>query len=301
MEVMGQAPGADMTSRQALEEADYEEAVKLIQAREFRGAIQILNRLIHRSPNEVRYYLQRALAHQKQGNEGMALMDFQGILRLDPDSIEAQQGLALLDPAKSAAAAAATRASESRPIPIPMATQSRWLPWLAWMGANGVASGAAGWAGMTLMTAVAWPVPMLGAVVAGLLLGLALGLAQAGILGMRLPSRLFWLLASLVGYAATLGVMDLLAQINAIPMITMVVSPLGAIVGCIFVGFLQWLVLRQRPSPTFSWILTNGIDGIIVAGIASLTTAFPVLIWPLVVWVACRPIAGWLLLDLLQA
>jgi hypothetical protein len=48
-----------------------------------------------------------------------------------------------------------------------------------------------------------------------------------------------------------------------------------------------------------SWVLTNGIDGIIAAGIATLTVAFPSLGIPLLVWVACRPIAGWLLLDLL--
>ncbi len=303
MEMMGEAPA---TTRQAMEEAEYQEALKKIQAKDFRAAIQILNRLIHKSPNEVRYYLQRALAHQQQGNEGMALMDFQGVLRLDPDSLEAQQGLALLDPAKSAIAAKATKDNAENPSePLPAAdlgspTPMAWplVSWLGWMGGNGLASGVAGW-GLLQMEGMSMVTTLWGSLLAGVVLGLALGLAQIGVLGKRLRPGWMWLLASLVGYTVGFGLIALLAGAAQISLRQMMLSPVAAIVGSSVVGILQWLVLRRQGIRAVSWVLTNGIDGIIAAGIATLTVAFPALGIPLLVWVACRPIAGWLLLDLL--
>ncbi|MEN9271004.1 MAG: protein kinase [Thermostichales cyanobacterium HHBFW_bins_127] len=294
VEVMGEAL---FTSHQATEETEFQEAVQKIHDQDYRGAIQILNRLIHRSPNEVRYYLQRALAHQRQGNEGMALMDFQGVLRLDPDCLEAQQGLALLDPAHSAMAAEATKASAGQPVLSAPRSGSPVVPWLAWLGAHGLASGVAGW---SLLQLEALGTTLWGSLAGGVVVGVALGVAQVGVLGRRLVRGWMWVLASVVGYGVAFGLVALLAEAAQISLRQMIMSPVAAIIGSVGVGVLQWLVLRRQGVRALSWILTNGIDGIIVAGIATLTTAFPGLGIPLLVWVACRPLAGWLLLDLLS-
>ncbi|MEN9206388.1 MAG: hypothetical protein Q6K70_11335, partial [Thermostichales cyanobacterium DRC_bins_46] len=126
------------------------------------------------------------------------------------------------------------------------------------------------------------------------------GGARGGVLGRRLVRGWMWVLASVVGYGVAFGLVALLAEAAQISLRQMIMSPVAAIIGSVGVGVLQWLVLRRQGVRALSWILTNGIDGIIVAGIATLTTAFPGLGIPLLVWVACRPLAGWLLLDLLS-
>jgi serine/threonine protein kinase len=75
------------------EEEELQRAVRLIEAGEYKMAVHLLNKLIQSAPNEARYYLYRGLAHQRQGHWGLAQMDYQGVLRLEPGNPSAEQGL----------------------------------------------------------------------------------------------------------------------------------------------------------------------------------------------------------------
>ncbi len=85
----------------------FDQAMAMMERKNYREAIQFLNFAISADPQKSDYYLQRGIAHQETGNLPLARPDFQRAITLDPDNVEAQQRL------KAAAARPKTEDSAS--------------------------------------------------------------------------------------------------------------------------------------------------------------------------------------------
>ncbi|MDX2270956.1 MAG: tetratricopeptide repeat protein [Cyanobacteriota bacterium] len=74
-------------------EVRYVQALDMIERQQYKEAIQYLGIAIQSEPKNARYYVRRGVAYQRMGNRGMARADYLQALRLDPDNMEAKQGV----------------------------------------------------------------------------------------------------------------------------------------------------------------------------------------------------------------
>ncbi|NJK64516.1 MAG: hypothetical protein HC921_19130 [Synechococcaceae cyanobacterium SM2_3_1] len=89
------SPFSKPLSLKAQQEAQrrFQQALNIIDAANYKGAIQYLTLAIDKDPSVLEYYLTRARIHKLLNNLGMARADYKSVLKLDPDHQEARQGL----------------------------------------------------------------------------------------------------------------------------------------------------------------------------------------------------------------
>jgi serine/threonine protein kinase len=250
-------------SSSEVDEKKLQQAVHWIEAGEYKKAVRLLSELIQKTPNDARYYLYRGLAHQRQGHWGLAQMDYQGVLRLEPGNPFAEQGLREVEQQVG---------SDHRPTLFPTATpwRGRRLAW-AWLLANGAAAGG-GYLGLAALAPLLVPFGSLQGAVVGAGLGLMTGLLQWAVLRRQVSWR--WvaatLLATAVGWLAT----DLLApQVEGVipvldpndPWIQRILpamaSPLRGLLVGLGVGGLQGILLARQGKVAWAWLLAAGAEG----------------------------------------
>lgn len=299
-------------------EPKYREALHLIERREHRNAVQVLNRLIQEEPNEERYYLQRGIAHLRQGNWGLAQMDFQGALRLDPDFQEAQQGLrnalsqvGVDELSLSPTEEVDTPASDLSEVKTNGA-QHPFSIWLQWSVLNGVAYllGALASIGLAAYWQTASDTGLLvsllvfGAAI-GSILGASVGTGQWLTLRRRFERVRGWVLitalAHLVLFTVAAGTaLSPLHDLTLLDLILLRSVPWGVILGA-------GVNLCQMPR----WFPSKWAYGWVMAGLAEMGIAAGVLTWisrgeaglllgliPLAI-LGSRPLSGIILLRLL--
>ena len=293
-------------SEAALSAPDYQRAMTLVEQKQFKEAIQLLNQLIRREPNESHYYLQRGLIHLNQSNWGLAQMDFQGVLRLDPNNGEAQSGFRQASQQNPGGMGAGQGSSdpaiqdmvntlgELSTDPAMESPSYSALPWrllVGWLVGSGVGSSlglglglvvvGSRWTGAGLLPAVAGlPVSWLAAGILSLLLGLGAGIGQMLVLRSYLSRPWGWPILTLLGTlmvgigiaygldaTGSLTGPQLLAALVGQPM--GMVGVWGLIAGA-WVGLGQWVMLRGQGSRSWLWIPQAGLE--MALGIAAAVT-----------------------------
>ncbi len=273
----------------ALAAPDYQRAVSLVAQKEFKEAIQLLNQLIRREPNESHYYLQRGLAHLNQGNWGLAQIDFQGVLRLDPNNTEAQAGLKQANlqnpdgiPADSVNGSSPAMQDlvntldelSTHPATQVLAHQRSLGLGLGWILSSGV-GGSLGWgAGLAVvgspLTGAGLGIPGWGAVmVVSVLTGLGWGLGQALALR-RYVNPLGWVLLTSLGVVAAgglvVGLLDPARALTGTEMLTLVAQQSPVQVGLwsagvgAGLGAGQWVLMRGWGPRSRAWIPLTGLE-----------------------------------------
>lgn len=114
------SPATPSEPKLAPAEVRFNQALEMIERKQYKEAVSFLGIAISSQPNEARYYLHRGIAYQKQGNVGMAKADFQQALRLDPSNQEAKDSLKALLKAASEPTTPPTKSSgqkTSQPTP----------------------------------------------------------------------------------------------------------------------------------------------------------------------------------------
>ncbi len=259
--------GQQATQQAAASEAEAEKlqrAVRLIEAGEYKMAVHLLNELIQSAPNEARYYLYRGLAHQRQGYWGLAQMDYQGVLRLEPGNPSAEQGLREVEQKVG-------QHVSSKSAPHLLNKGPRLSNALGWLLANGGAAGI-GYLGLGALAPMLAALGSLQGAVAGAGLGLLMGLLQWLVLRRQVSGG--WVAATLLGTALGWVAADFLApQVgvatsafnptdpwlqNALR--TMGDVPRGLLAG-IGVGGLQGALLSRRWKGSRAWILAAVAEG----------------------------------------
>jgi tetratricopeptide (TPR) repeat protein len=71
------------------------QALQMIEREQYPEAIQFLSIAISMDATQPQYFLKRAQTYLKMGNRSQARVDFQQVLKMDPNSKEAQSGLTL--------------------------------------------------------------------------------------------------------------------------------------------------------------------------------------------------------------
>ncbi len=256
------------TSSLEAEEEKLRQAVRWIEAGEYKKAVHLLNDLIQGAPNEARYYLYRGLAHQRQGHWGLAQMDYQGVLRLEPGNPAAEQGLREVEQQL-----AQEQASFPPKPPLPPAASPQLGKGLAlaWLLANGAAAGS-GYLGLAALAPLLVTLGSLQGVVVGAGLGLIMGLLQWAVLRRRVSWQ--WVLATLLATALGWLAADLLPLQGgrAIPvfdpsdpwlqraLLAMANPWRGLLVG-LGVGGLQGILLTRQGKVDWAWLLAAGAEG----------------------------------------
>ncbi|MFQ3585545.1 MAG: protein kinase [Cyanobacteriota bacterium] len=261
-----QQPMDRVAPKPQTDEGDLQRAVHLIEEGEYKMAVHLLNEMISLAPNEARYYLYRALAHQRQGHWGLAQMDYQGVLRLEPDNLSAEQGLREVE--QQVGQEYFNSKSGSRILNTPRLSKGLALGWLV---AN-FAAAAFGYLGVGAL------IPLLGSLgtaasgLAGAGIGLVMGSLQWVVLRRRVSP--WWIGATVLGTAlgwvgaeflAPLLGMDILDWIVVDPLPQRAVLAMssvsrGLLIG-IGVGGLQWALLSQHWKGTWAWILATIAEG----------------------------------------
>lgn len=290
----------------------FQQALELIQQRDHRGAIQVLNQLIQEEPNEERYYLQRGMAHLRQGHWGLAQMDFQGALRLDPDYPEAQRGLrdALAQVGLDELSISPTEEVDT-PAPVaPLEANSfkgQLGIWGQWVGANGVAYGLAAALSLGIArfrTGEGISILVYGAAI-GSLIGAWVGAAQWVILRRYLDRIRGWVLITALAHLVSFLTVAGLTLSDRFPLTLMDLVLLTSPVWGLALG--GWVNLCQLhrwwPSPwAFAWVGA----GVIEMGMAALLLsqisrqANVILLVILLGLLGSRPLSGGVLLKLLD-
>ncbi len=295
--------------------------LEMIDQGQYPKAVEILNQWIQSQPNEAHYYVYRGIAHQRQANWGMAQMDFQGALRLDPENFNAQVGLQEVLARKGAQPGAAQITDRSQMLTggtTAPHTGMHWLWWIVWLISNWAGYGL-GWVGMFLLVPL-WQPEISGLVFAALMgtvLGIGVGIAQALILKNRFwplfgeggsligiqswPQQGLWITLTALGYAISfVNWVGLQGQPYG-PSLEMLIMPRSLVLGGILgvgLGLAQWLLLAFRQWRTAWWIVANGIDSLIAVGILlALTGSWadlsgPNWSWGISVLAFSRPLAG---------
>jgi serine/threonine protein kinase len=244
-----------------------EEAIEKIETGDYKEAIHILNRLIQSEPNESRHYAQRGVAHLQQGNWGMAQMDFQGSLRLDPQNEIAQKGLQetqrLLD--ISVSLPSQTELSQSQ--------ESRGLLLAKWVSGNWLGY-ALGFTGGDLLLQEFSGSSLWLMVLSGAWMGVSVSLLQLIALSSWVR-REFWILATLLGSLLSLTIASAVHSTQSDPMgiLQVMGTPLGGMGWGVSVGLLQAVSWQKAPIRIGSWTLASAIDSLFAAlGVTLLTT-----------------------------
>jgi len=244
------------------EEEKLQQAVRLIEAGEYKMAVHLLNELIQSAPNEARYYLYRGLAHQRQGYWGLAQMDYQGVLRLEPGNPSAEQGLREVEQKVG-------QHVSSKSAPHLLNKGPRLSNALGWLLANGGAAGI-GYLGLGALAPMLAALGSFQGAVAGAGLGLLMGLLQWVVLRRQVSGG--WVAATLLGTALGWAAADFLAPPAGVAISnptdpwlqnalrTMGDVPRGLLAG-IGVGGLQGALLSRRWKGSRAWILTAALEG----------------------------------------
>ncbi|MFT0786420.1 protein kinase domain-containing protein [Synechococcus sp. H55.10] len=279
-------------------------AVHLIEAGEYKMAVHLLNELIQSAPNEARYYLYRGLAHQRQGHWGLAQMDYQGVLRLEPGNPSAEQGLREVEQKVGQEEHVSSKSAPHLLHNGPSLSNA-----LGWLLANGGAAGI-GYLGLGALAPVLAALGSLQGAVAGAGLGLLMGLLQWVVL--RRQVSVGWVAATLLATALGWAAADFLA-----PQVGMAISPTdpwlqnalrtmgdvprGLLAG-IGVGGLQWAILSRRWKGSRAWVLAAGVEGggaaLLMAWLLAGTTLNRWLLLSVGLLANTRPLSARVLLNL---
>ncbi|NJL98913.1 MAG: protein kinase [Synechococcaceae cyanobacterium SM2_3_2] len=292
----------------ALSAPDYQRAMTLVEQKQFKEAIQLLNQLIRREPNESHYYLQRGLIHLNQSNWGLAQMDFQGVLRLDPNNGEAQAGFrqasqqnpdgmaagqGSADPAIQDMVNTLGELSTEGSIEFLSGSALPWRLLVGWLVGSGVGSSlglAAGlavvgspWTGGGILPAVAgMPMGWLAAGILALLLGLGAGIGQMLMLRPYLSRPWGWPILTLLG-TLIVGIgtgygLDAAGRFDGPELLAALVGQsiglvgVGGLIAGVGVGLGQWVMLRGWGSRSWLWIPLAGLEMALgVAAVVALT------------------------------
>ena len=314
--VPGETPPIPRSSLPTDHDARFQQALQLITQREHKEAIQVLNQLIQEEPNEERFYLQRGIAHLRQGHWGLAQMDFQGALRLDPDYTEARRGLrdALDQVGVDELSVSPTEEVDTPaldPAPEPAVALGSLGIWGQWVGANGLSYGLG--AALSLGIASFWPgeeatvragILVYGAAI-GSVIGAAVGLGQWLILRRYLDRVRGWVLITALAHLVSFIVVAAFTLAPRYDLtlqdLILLTSPVWGLIlgGWVNLCQLQWWL----PSPwAFAWVGA----GVIEMGLASLLLMLMpresgLLLSLLVLGVlGSRPLTGAILLKLLD-
>ncbi len=302
-----QQPMGRVAPKPEVEERDLQRAVHLIEEGEYKMAVNLLNEMIHLAPNEARYYLYRALAHQRQGHWGMAQMDYQGVLRLEPDNLSAEQGLHEVE--QQVGQEYFNSKSGSRILNTPRLSKGLALGWL---GANLGAAGIS-YLGLATLAPILTAWGALQGAVAGAGLGLVMGLLQWVVLRRRVSA--WWVAATLLATALGWVAADFLA-----PVLGMATSPFsptdlllenalqamgnlprGLLVG-LCVGGLQWALLSQHWKGSWAWILATvaegGLSALLIGSLMASTALNSWLLLSIGLLANTRPLSAVMLLNL---
>jgi len=252
-------------------EEKLQEAVSLIEAGEYKMAVHLLNELIQSAPNEARYYLYRGLAHQRQGHWGLAQMDYQGVLRLEPGNPSAEQGLREVEQKVRQEHVNSKSGSHLLLNVLNTPRLSKGLA-LGWLLANWGAAGI-GYLGLGALAPLLAALGSLQGAVAGAGLGLLMGLLQWAVLRRQVSGG--WVAATLLATALGWVAADFLAL--QVGVATSAFNPTdpwlqnalramgdalrGLLVG-VGVGGLQWALLSQRWKGSRAWILAAVAEGV---------------------------------------
>lgn len=248
------------------EEEELQRAVRLIEAGEYKMAVHLLNKLIQSAPNEARYYLYRGLAHQRQGHWGLAQMDYQGVLRLEPGNPSAEQGLREVEQQVGQ-----EQVSPHQKPTLPTSGKPRqskgWA--LGWLLANWAAAGI-GYLGLGAAAPLLAALGSLQGAVAGAGLGLGMGLLQWAVLRRQVSWR--WvaatLLATALGWVAADTLEAGMATFAFDPRdpwlqnaLQAMASPLRGLLVGLGVGGLQGILLSRHGKVAWAWVLAAGVEG----------------------------------------
>ncbi|MGY2947067.1 protein kinase domain-containing protein [Thermostichus sp. MS-CIW-34] len=252
------------------EEEKLQRAVSLIEAGEYKMAVHLLNELIQSAPNEARYYLYRGLAHQRQGHWGLAQMDYQGVLRLEPGNPSAEQGLREVEQKVGQEHVNSKSGSHllDAPLNAPRLGKGSALSWLlANLGAAGI-----GYLGLGASAPLLAALGSLQEAVAGAGLGLLMGLLQWLVL--RRQVSVGWVAATLLATALGWVAADFLApQVGVAtsafnptdPWLQNALRAMGDVLRGLLVGVgvggLQWALWSQRWKGSRAWILAAVAEG----------------------------------------
>ncbi|MEN9222474.1 MAG: protein kinase [Thermostichus sp. BF3_bins_97] len=302
-----QQPLGRAAPKPAVDEGDFLRAVHLIEEGEYKVAVHLLNQMIQLAPNEARYYLYRGLAHQRQGHWGMAQMDYQGVLRLEPDNLSAEQGLHEVE--QQVGEEYFNSKSGSRILHTPRLSKGLALGWL---GANLGAAGIS-YLGLGALAPVLGTLGALQGAVAGAILGLVMGLLQWVVLRRRVS--VWWVAATLLATAVGWMAADLLAPLLGMvsptfnpsaPLLQNALQamgnlPRGLLVG-VCVGGLQWALLSQHWKGTWAWILAavaeGGVSALLMGSLMAIPALNSGLLLILGLVTQTRPLSAIMLLNL---
>ncbi len=314
--VPGEMPSRPHSPLPTDHQARFQHALQLIEYREHKEAIQILNQLIQEEPNEERFYLQRGIAHLRQGHWGLAQMDFQGALRLDPDYTEAQRGLrdALDQVGVDELSVSPTEEVDTptlAPAPAAAVPQGSFWIWGQWVIANGLAYGlgtalsleiASFWSGET--ATVRAGILVYGAAI-GSVIGVAVGLGQWLILRRYLDRVRSWVLITALAHLVCFMVA---AAFTLAPRYDLMLLDLIRLTppvwGLILGGWVNLCHLKRwLPSPwAFAWVGAGGIEmgaaSLLLMEISQGSGLILLLIW--LGLLGSRPLSGAVLLKLLD-
>ncbi|MGQ9836941.1 MAG: protein kinase domain-containing protein [Cyanobacteriota bacterium] len=306
---MGQA-----AAKPQVDEVDLQRAVQLIESGQYKVAVHLLNEMIHSAPNEARYYFYRALAHQRQGHWGLAQIDYQGVLRLEPDNLSAEQGLREVEQrigqehfnSKSGSGILNIPPLSNPPLRIRKKLVLGWL--LVNFGATGIS-----YLGIGLLAPLLGSLGTLASGLAGAGIGLVVGLLQWLVLRQwvspwwigttGLGTALGWVGAEF--FAPLLGIV--IRDWNGVDpwpqgaLLAMSSVSRGLLTG-IGVGGLQWALLSRHWKGSWAWILATTTEG----GLLALLLGWLLFGLELNSWVALgigllantRPLSGIVLLNL---
>jgi serine/threonine protein kinase len=248
------------------EEEELQRAVRLIEAGEYKMAVHLLNKLIQSAPNEARYYLYRGLAHQRQGHWGLAQMDYQGVLRLEPGNPSAEQGLREVEQQVGQ-----EQVSPHQKPTLPTSGKPRQSKGLAlgWLLANWAAAGI-GYLGLGAAAPLLAALGSLQGAVAGAGLGLGMGLLQWAVLRRQVSWR--WVAATLLGHGFGLVAADTLEAGMATfafdprdpwlqNALQAMASPLRGLLVGLGVGGWQGILLSRHGKVAWAWVLAAGVEG----------------------------------------
>jgi hypothetical protein len=139
-------------------------------------------------------------------------------------------------------------------------SQAGWDFWLGWVVASSVGILVGFIIGMVIGTLPDDKIEWLIGLVAGIMLGIGVGVLQWLVLRRRASGVGWWVLASAAaGYAFGTGFIGILESLTALSFGTLLRYTVVAALGGAVAGILQWLVLRGKVSRAGWWVLASTV------------------------------------------